>query len=174
MRSLAAEVLAGYPRLDLLFNNAGAMYGIRQLTKDGLELTWAVNHLAPFLLITLLLDRLNASAPACIITTASDAHRGASIPFDDLNAERSYRGFELNRWPVGRLCASCFDTEAERAKVRFSFVLVTGQRELIDKLERDGHDTVQAGQALEQFEDLQRLHVADCARLEKGLAEISN
>ena len=97
VRRLAAEVLARYPKLDVLVNNAGAMYGTRQLTKDGIELTWAVNHLAPFLLSKLLLQRLKESAPARIITTASQAHRGARIPFDDLNAERSYRGF-------GRYC----------------------------------------------------------------------
>src|SRR5215471_2005570 len=84
-------------KLDVLVNNAGAMYGTRQLTKDGIELTWAVNHLAPFLLSKLLLHRLKESAPARIITTASQAHQGAHIPFDDLNAERSYRGF-------GRYC----------------------------------------------------------------------
>jgi NAD(P)-dependent dehydrogenase (short-subunit alcohol dehydrogenase family) len=68
-------------------NNAGAMYGTRQLTKDGIELTWAVNHLAPFLLSKLLLHRLKESAPARIITTASQAHQEAHIPFNDLNAE---------------------------------------------------------------------------------------
>ena len=74
VRRLAAEVLARYPKLDVLVNNAGAMYGTRQLTKDGIELTWAVNHLAPFLLSKLLLHRLKESAPARIITTASQAH----------------------------------------------------------------------------------------------------
>ena len=64
VRRLAAEVLARYPKLDVLVNNAGAMYGTRQLTKDGIELTWAVNHLAPFLLSKLLLHRLKESAPA--------------------------------------------------------------------------------------------------------------
>ena len=76
VRRLAADVLARYPRLDVLVNNAGAVYGGRQLTTDGIELTWAVNHLAPFLLTTLLLDRLKESAPARIITTASEAHQG--------------------------------------------------------------------------------------------------
>jgi NAD(P)-dependent dehydrogenase (short-subunit alcohol dehydrogenase family) len=99
VRRLAAEVLARNPKLDVLLNNAGAMYGTRQLTKDGIELTWTVNHLSPFLLTKLLLDRLKESAPARIITTASHAHYGAHIPFDDLNAERSYRGF-------GRYCES--------------------------------------------------------------------
>ena len=77
VRRLAAEVLARYPKLDVLVNNAGAMYGTRQLTKDGIEQTWAVNHLAPFLLSKLLLHRLKESAPARIITTASQAHQGA-------------------------------------------------------------------------------------------------
>jgi NAD(P)-dependent dehydrogenase (short-subunit alcohol dehydrogenase family) len=80
VRGLAAEVLARYPKLDVLVNNAGAMYGTRQLTKDGIELTWAVNHLAPFLLSKLLIHRLKESAPARIITTASQAHQGAHIP----------------------------------------------------------------------------------------------
>jgi NAD(P)-dependent dehydrogenase (short-subunit alcohol dehydrogenase family) len=93
VRRLAAEALARYPRLDVLVNNAGAVNAKREVTEDDIELTWAVNHLAPFLLTTLLLDRLRASAPARIVTTSSDAHKPARIPFDDLNAERSYRGF---------------------------------------------------------------------------------
>ena len=110
VRRLAAEVLARYPKLDVLVNNAGAMHGTRQLTKDGIELTWAVNHLAPFLLSKLLLQRLKESAPARIITTASQAHQGAHIPFDDLNAERSYRGF-------GRYC------ETKLANILFTIEL---------------------------------------------------
>src|SRR4051794_1206077 len=77
VRSLAAEALGRYPRIDILINNAGAMYTTRQLSPDGIELTWALNHLAPFLLATLLLDRLRQSAPARIVTTASGAHRDA-------------------------------------------------------------------------------------------------
>ena len=124
IRKLASEVLARYPKLDVLVNNAGAMYTRRQLTEDGIELTWAVNHLAPFLLTTLLLERLRASTPSRVITPASEAHQGTQIPFDDLNAERSYRGFrrygqtklanilftgELGRRVEGRgVTASCF------------------------------------------------------------------
>jgi retinol dehydrogenase-14 len=93
VRQLASAVLDRYARLDLLINNAGAMYRVRQLSADGIELTWALNHLAPFLLTNLLLDRLKASAPARIITTASGAHHGAQIPFDDLKGDRSYAGF---------------------------------------------------------------------------------
>ncbi|HEV3229187.1 MAG TPA: SDR family oxidoreductase [Solirubrobacteraceae bacterium] len=91
VRRLAAEVLERYPRLDVLINNAGAVHRDRQLTEDGIELTWAVNQVAPFLLTTLLLGRLEQSAPARIVTTSSDAHRGAHIPFDDLDAEDLYR-----------------------------------------------------------------------------------
>ena len=112
VRKLAAEVLARYPRLDVLVNNAGAMYGERQLTTDGIELTWAVNHLAPFLLTTLLLDRLKESAPARIITTASEAHHGAHIPFSDLNAERSYRSF--GRYGETKLANILFTIELAR------------------------------------------------------------
>src|SRR5438128_5119472 len=84
VRRLADEILRHYPKVDVLINNAGAMYSSRQLTADGIELTWAVNHLAPFLLTTLLLDRLTASGQARVITTSSAAHGGAQIPFDDL------------------------------------------------------------------------------------------
>ena len=71
IRQLADQALAKYPTIRVLVNNAGAIYQRRQLSVDGIELTWAVNHLAPFLLTTLLLDRLKASAPARIITTSS-------------------------------------------------------------------------------------------------------
>jgi len=110
--SSQASVLARYPKLDVLVNNAGAMYGTRQLTKDGIELTWAVNHLAPFLLSKLLLHRLKESAPARIITTASQAHQGAHIPFDDLNAERSYQGF--GRYCETKLANILFTTDLAR------------------------------------------------------------
>lgn len=112
VRKLATEILDRYPKLDVLVNNAGAMYTTRQLSADGIELTWAVNHLAPFLLTALLLDRLKASAPARIITTASEAHQGARIPFDDLNAERSYRGFA--RYKETKLANILFTKELAR------------------------------------------------------------
>jgi NAD(P)-dependent dehydrogenase (short-subunit alcohol dehydrogenase family) len=96
VRKVAAEVLERYPELDVLVNNAGAVYASHELTADGVEMTWAVNHLAPFLLTNLLLGRLKESAPARVITTSSDAHQGGHIPFEDLPAEKSYglQGFE--------------------------------------------------------------------------------
>lgn len=92
VRRLAGEVLRVYPRLDVLVNNVGGFWATRHETVDGLEHTFAVNHLAPFLLTALLLDRLKASAPARIVTVSSGAHEMGRIDFDDLQAERSYSG----------------------------------------------------------------------------------
>ena len=114
VRNLASEVLERYPRIDVLINNAGATFTSRQLTEDGIERTWALNHLAPFLLTTLLLDRLKASAPARIITTASDAHKGKLIPFDDLNAERSWKGRGFTRYGETKLANIMFTRELAR------------------------------------------------------------
>jgi len=112
VRRLAAELLERHPRIDVLVNNAGAVYRSRRVTEDGIELTWAVNHLAPFLLTTLLLDRLRESAPARIVTTASEAHRGMRIPFEDLGAERSYRAFA--RYGQTKLANILFTAELAR------------------------------------------------------------
>lgn len=113
VRKLATEVLDRYPRLDVLINNAGAIYSERQITVDGIELTWALNHLAPFLLTQLLLDRLKQSTPARIITTASRAHhQGAPIPFEDLQAARSYFGYR--RYGETKLANILFTRELAR------------------------------------------------------------
>ena len=94
VRAVAAAFLERFDRLDVLINNAGiAGWGSRMVTEDGLELTFAVNHLAPFLLTDLLLDRLKASAPARVITVSSVAHRNCALNFDDLQGERRYSGF---------------------------------------------------------------------------------
>jgi NAD(P)-dependent dehydrogenase (short-subunit alcohol dehydrogenase family) len=114
IRQLASEMLARYPRIQVLVNNAGAIYARRQMTADGVELTWAVNHLAPFLLTTLLLDRLMASQPARIVTTSSGAHEGARIPFDDLIAERSWGGAGFTRYGETKLANILFTTELAR------------------------------------------------------------
>jgi NAD(P)-dependent dehydrogenase (short-subunit alcohol dehydrogenase family) len=124
VRRLAGALLDRHERIDVLVNNAGATFRERRLTVDGIEETWALNHLAPFLLTNLLLDRMKQHPPARIITTASDAHRRARIPFGDLAAERSWKGFgrygetklanilftaELARWLEGSgVTANCF------------------------------------------------------------------
>ncbi|WP_165224254.1 SDR family oxidoreductase [Aquisphaera insulae] len=90
IRRLASEIRAKVPRLDVLVNNAGGIFLTRQTTVDGLELTFALNHLAYFLLTNLLLDHLKANAPARIVCVASAAHRGVRLEFDDLNGEKRY------------------------------------------------------------------------------------
>src|SRR5438876_2505679 len=92
VRRLAVAVLATYSRLDVLVNNVGGFWAHRHPTADGLEHTFALNHLAAFLLTNLLLDRLKASAPARIVTVSSDAHMAGHIDFDDLQAEQKYAG----------------------------------------------------------------------------------
>jgi NAD(P)-dependent dehydrogenase (short-subunit alcohol dehydrogenase family) len=92
VRRLAAEVLDAYPRLDVLVNNVGGFWATRHVTADGLERTFALNHLAAFLLTELLLDRLAASAPARVVTVSSGAQSQGTIDFDDLQGERKYSG----------------------------------------------------------------------------------
>jgi NAD(P)-dependent dehydrogenase (short-subunit alcohol dehydrogenase family) len=92
VRRLAAEVLDAYPRLDVLINNVGGFWASRHVTADGLEHTFALNHLAPFLLTSLLLDRLKASAPSRVITVSSGAQSLGRIDFDDLMGETRYSG----------------------------------------------------------------------------------
>jgi retinol dehydrogenase-14 len=92
VRRLADEVLATYPRLDVLLNNVGGFWAHRHVTIDGLEHTFALNHLAPFLLTDLLLDRLKASAPARVVTVSSGAQAMGAIDFDDLMGEQQYSG----------------------------------------------------------------------------------
>jgi NAD(P)-dependent dehydrogenase (short-subunit alcohol dehydrogenase family) len=112
VRRAAKEILATCPRLDVLVNNAGAIFMNRTLTADGLESTFAVNHLAPFLLTNLLLARLRESAPARIVNVASRAHRGGRIDFDDLERKRSYKG--LNAYAQSKLCNILFTYELAR------------------------------------------------------------
>lgn len=87
VRRLASEVLEGLSRIDVLVNNVGGYWSTRHITADGLERTFALNHLAPFLLTNLLLDRLERSAPARVVTVASNAHAQGRIDFDDLQGE---------------------------------------------------------------------------------------
>jgi NADP-dependent 3-hydroxy acid dehydrogenase YdfG len=92
VRRLSADVLDAYPRLDVLVNNAGGYWAHRHVTVDGLERTFAVNHLAPYLLTRLLLGRLSESAPARVVTVSSGAQSMGRIDFDDLQGRTRYRG----------------------------------------------------------------------------------
>jgi NAD(P)-dependent dehydrogenase (short-subunit alcohol dehydrogenase family) len=89
---LANEFLARHSRLDVLVNNAGALFKRRLESADGIEMTWALNHLSYFLLTNLLLGALRAAAPSRIVNVASDAHSGAQINFDDPQLKRGYSG----------------------------------------------------------------------------------
>lgn len=93
IRRLAAAYKTNYSQLHVLVNNAGGVFTQRQVSADGFELTFALNHLGYFLLTNLLLDVLKASAPSRVVVVSSDAHRGGRINFDDLQASRSYQGF---------------------------------------------------------------------------------
>src|SRR5437870_3279853 len=90
VRRLADEVLQNLSRIDVLVNNVGGYWNTRHVTADGLERTFALNHLAPFLLTNLLLDRLKQSAPARVVTVSSHVQAMGRINFDDLQGERSY------------------------------------------------------------------------------------
>jgi NAD(P)-dependent dehydrogenase (short-subunit alcohol dehydrogenase family) len=97
VRRGAAEILEQTPRLDVLVNNAGLVLTERAETVDGYEATFAINHLGPFLLTNLLLDRMTESAPSRIVNVASTAHNAArkGIPFDDLQSTHGYRGMRV-------------------------------------------------------------------------------
>jgi NAD(P)-dependent dehydrogenase (short-subunit alcohol dehydrogenase family) len=97
MKRVAMEIAQAEPRIDVLMNNAGAMFGKRQLTEDGLERTFALNHMSYFMMTQLLRDRLIASAPSRLVNTASDAHASGTVDFDDLQSEKAYR-FNVLEW----------------------------------------------------------------------------
>ena len=92
VRRLADEVLQRHPRIDVLINNVGGYWNNRHVTVDGLEHTFALNHLAPFLLTNLLLESLKHGAAARVVTVSSNAHTMGRIDFDDLQGESSYSG----------------------------------------------------------------------------------
>lgn len=92
VRRLAGEVLHCLPRIDVLINNVGGYWNTRHVTADGLERTFALNHLAPFLLTNLLLDRLKQSVRARVVTVASNVQAMGRIDFNDLQGEQSYSG----------------------------------------------------------------------------------
>jgi NAD(P)-dependent dehydrogenase (short-subunit alcohol dehydrogenase family) len=92
-KRVAAEIAASEPQIDVLINNAGALFNSRQVTEDGLEKTFALNHMSYFTVTNVLLDKLKATPGARIVSTSSDAHKGAKLNFDDLQSEKSYSGF---------------------------------------------------------------------------------
>jgi NAD(P)-dependent dehydrogenase (short-subunit alcohol dehydrogenase family) len=112
MKRVAAAIAAAEPRMDVLINNAGALFTTRQLTEDGLELTFATNHMAYFVLTHGLRERLRAAAPARVVNVASHAHKGERLDFDDLQSARSYRG--LHVYGRSKLCNILFTRELAR------------------------------------------------------------
>jgi NAD(P)-dependent dehydrogenase (short-subunit alcohol dehydrogenase family) len=95
MKRVGQEIAAAEPRIDVLINNAGALFSRREVTGDSLEVTFATNHVSYFVLTHFLRERLVAAAPARIVNTASEAHRNARLDFDDLQSEKGYRGFSV-------------------------------------------------------------------------------
>ena len=122
VRGLAEKVLAAHDRLDVLVNNAGLIAPRFRLSEDGYELTVAVNHLAPFLLTNLLLDRLRASAPSRIVTVASMAHRGARIDLPTLTGSQDWA--PLKAYGRSKLCNILF-TRALARRLEGSGVTAT-------------------------------------------------
>src|SRR4051794_23014103 len=109
VRALAAEVLGRHPRIDVLANNAGAMFSQPRVTPDGFEQTFALNHLAPFLLTHLLRERL---AGGRVVTTASDAHQQGRLDLDDLQSEHSFAA--MRTYGTTKLCNILFTRELAR------------------------------------------------------------
>src|SRR6266566_5125561 len=112
IRHLVENVQRHYTHLHVLINNAGATFPGRRETVDGLEMTFAVNYLAPFLLTNLLLDMLKASAPARIVNVSSAAHTSGSIQLGDLQAEKRYR--PMRTYPQAKLAVVLFTYELAR------------------------------------------------------------
>ncbi len=111
-RRVGAEIAATEPRIDVLINNAGALFNRRRVSPDGLEMTFAVNHMAYFVLTEALLPTLKQSGPARIVNTASAAHQGAKLDFNDLQSERAYSGFQV--YGRSKLCNILFTRELAR------------------------------------------------------------
>ena len=122
VRRLAGEILSRHARLDLLVNNAGLFSPKFERSADGYEMTFAVNHLAPFLLTNLLLDRLKASAPARIVTVASRAHHGARIDLATISGPRDWS--MLKAYNRSKLCNILFTRELT-ARLHGSGVVAT-------------------------------------------------
>src|ERR1700682_6212459 len=112
MKRVATEIAEAEPRIDVLVNNAGAMFATRKLTEDGLEFTFALNHMAYFVVTQGLRERLVASAPARVVSTASAAHQGARLDFDDLQLATSFSA--MKAYGRSKLCNILFTRELAR------------------------------------------------------------
>ena len=112
VRAFAKEFLDRFDALHVLVNNAGLMMDRRETTEDGFETMFHVNHLGPFLLTNLLLDRIKAAAPARIVNVASVAHRGTTLDFEDLQNEKGFRG--MRAYGQSKLCNILFTRELAR------------------------------------------------------------
>ncbi|HKJ66549.1 MAG TPA: SDR family oxidoreductase [bacterium] len=112
IHQLAETFKEQYDRLDVLINNAGAIFFSREETQDGLERTFALNHLGYFLLTNLLLDMIRQSAPVRVINVSSEAHRGASINFDDLQCEEKFS--PMRAYGQSKLANILFTYELDR------------------------------------------------------------
>jgi NAD(P)-dependent dehydrogenase (short-subunit alcohol dehydrogenase family) len=114
VRTVATDLLSRFDHIDVLLNNAGAIYPSRQLTKDGFEMTWQVNYLAEFLLTNMLEPALSRASRARVISVSSDAHQAAwrGLRFDDLNGERSWSSF--GAYSAAKLANIMFAAELAR------------------------------------------------------------
>lgn len=111
-KAVAAQIAVAEPRIDVLVNNAGALFNRRMVSPDGLEMTFAVNHMAYFVLTAGLARTLAQSPAARIVSTASGAHRGAKLDFGDLQSERGYSGFQV--YGRSKLCNILLTRELAR------------------------------------------------------------
>jgi NAD(P)-dependent dehydrogenase (short-subunit alcohol dehydrogenase family) len=111
-KRIAAQITAVEPRVDVLINNAGALFGARTVTADNLETTFATNHMAYFVLTLGLAKSLFAAAPARVVSTASDAHKGYTLQFDDLQATSGYSA--IRAYGQSKLCNILFTRELAR------------------------------------------------------------
>jgi NAD(P)-dependent dehydrogenase (short-subunit alcohol dehydrogenase family) len=111
-RKVGEAIAASEPRIDVLINNAGALFSHRRETPEGLELTFALNHMAYFVLTEALRDRLVTSAPARIVSTSSAAHQGMKLDFSDLQSAKSYNG--LRTYGRSKLANILFTRELAR------------------------------------------------------------
>jgi NAD(P)-dependent dehydrogenase (short-subunit alcohol dehydrogenase family) len=112
MKRVAAEISAAESRIDVLINNAGALFNSRRETADGLEMTFAVNHMAYFVVTLGLADRLRATPGARVVSTSSDAHKRRTLDLSDLQSARNYRGFSA--YGRSKLCNILFTRELAR------------------------------------------------------------